>query len=94
VAAGDLTRRVAVDTHDELSFVAHALNDTIVQTEVAQDRLELRATRDPLTRLPNRALVVERLAQALARTERTGQLMAALFIDLDRFKPINDSLGH
>ena len=94
VAAGDLTRRVSVDTHDELSFVAHVLNDTVAQTKIATDRLAEQATRDTLTGLPNRALVLDRLAQALARSERTGRLMAALFIDLDRFKIINDSLGH
>ena len=36
VAAGDLTRRVSVDTHDELSFVAHVLNDTVAQTKIAR----------------------------------------------------------
>src|SRR4051812_16375523 len=94
VADGDLARRVRVDTHDELGVVAHALNDTIARTELAQDRLNQRATRDALTGPPNRALMVERLEQALARTARTGQLMAVLFVDLDRFKPVNDTIGH
>ena len=94
VAAGDLTRRVAVDTHDELSFVARALNDTVAQTEIATNRLAQQATHDTLTGLPNRALVLDRLAGALARSQRTGTMLAVLFIDLDRFKPINDSLGH
>ena len=49
---------------------------------------------DPLTRLPNRALLDERLASAVARTARYGTLCAVLFIDLDGFKQVNDVFGH
>ena len=49
---------------------------------------------DPLTELPNRLLLRERLDEALARLERTGEGCALLLIDLDRFKPVNDTLGH
>ena len=49
---------------------------------------------DPLTGLPNRLLLGERLAEALARMQRTGEACALLLIDLDRFKPVNDTLGH
>ena len=49
---------------------------------------------DPLTRLANRALLLERLSTAVARTARYGTLSAVLFIDLDGFKQVNDTLGH
>ncbi|WP_024303997.1 EAL domain-containing protein [Pseudogulbenkiania sp. MAI-1] len=81
--------------HDrELMWVAAHLVRIAIERRQAEDRLQVLAHYDPLTRLPNRALFHDRLNQALARLERNKGSVALMFIDLDRFKTINDTLGH
>src|SRR5262249_4283469 len=62
--------------------------------ETANARLRHAATHDALTGLPNRVLLAERLSQSIARAARREIRFAVLVVDLDRFKAINDSLGH
>ncbi|WP_246691985.1 MULTISPECIES: EAL domain-containing protein [unclassified Methylobacterium] len=62
--------------------------------KASEARADEMARLDPLTGLPNRLLLRERLAEALARLQRSGEACALLLIDLDRFKPVNDTLGH
>jgi diguanylate cyclase (GGDEF)-like protein len=59
-----------------------------------QDELAFLATHDPLTGLPNRTLILDRVEQMLVRSRRNRAPVAALFVDLDNFKGINDTLGH
>jgi diguanylate cyclase (GGDEF)-like protein/PAS domain S-box-containing protein len=67
---------------------------TVIERKRAQERLAHQALHDSLTELPNRALFLDRLALALARLRRRSSSMAVLFADVDRFKVVNDSLGH
>ena len=66
----------------------------ISQAKEQQQNLERMAYHDPLTQLPNRTLLSDRLQQAMARADRSGELLAVCYLDLDGFKPVNDNLGH
>ncbi len=65
-----------------------------VERKRAELELAHQATHDALTGLPNRSLFLDRLRMTLARVERRAQACAVLFLDLDRFKVVNDSMGH
>ncbi|SMF95409.1 PAS domain S-box-containing protein/diguanylate cyclase (GGDEF) domain-containing protein [Methylomagnum ishizawai] len=66
----------------------------ITERKRYEANIEYLATHDALTRLPNRALLADRMNQALAHARRAQRLLALFFLDLDRFKDINDSFGH
>jgi diguanylate cyclase (GGDEF)-like protein/PAS domain S-box-containing protein len=66
----------------------------ITQSKAAEDEIKHLASYDSLTGLPNRRLLLDRLRQALATRKRSGHAGALLFIDLDNFKSLNDTLGH
>jgi diguanylate cyclase (GGDEF)-like protein/PAS domain S-box-containing protein len=66
----------------------------ITERKAAEQRIEHLAYHDPLTNLPNRRLLNDRLMMAMSQAQRDGRMVAVLFVDLDRFKSINDSLGH
>jgi diguanylate cyclase (GGDEF)-like protein/PAS domain S-box-containing protein len=75
-----------------INFVATGKD--VTERMQTQERLEHMAQHDALTELPNRLLFMDRLKQALARARWHERLVAVLFVDLDRFKTINDTLGH
>lgn len=86
---------IAVIRHQDRS-IAHyvALFSDISDRKKAEEILRHQAMHDPLTRLPNRVMFDERLRSSLLRAKRRNSKMALLYLDLDNFKIINDSLGH
>ncbi|HRH81129.1 MAG TPA: EAL domain-containing protein [Thiobacillaceae bacterium] len=81
------------DARGEVIGVAGIAED-ITERHEHQRHLEDLAHYDALTRLPNRLLLADRMRQALARSRRSGQLLATCLLDLDGFKPVNDQYGH
>jgi diguanylate cyclase (GGDEF)-like protein/PAS domain S-box-containing protein len=81
---------------DSLGEISHYIGISldISDRKQSEQRIQFLAQHDALTGLPNRALCMERLSICMHQSQRTGQKLGVLFIDLDRFKTINDSLGH
>jgi diguanylate cyclase (GGDEF)-like protein len=90
----ELNRDLQVQQMQDLKHINATLEAEIVERRQAEERAHGLATRDPLTGLLNRRSLVERLDHAIARAERNNEGMALLFLDMDRFKTINDTLGH
>ncbi|MDQ2075457.1 bifunctional diguanylate cyclase/phosphodiesterase [Marinimicrobium sp. ABcell2] len=86
------THIVPLQFYDEI--VALVVSVDVTERKNAQAKMEHMAHHDALTNLPNRVQLVERLELEIRRAERHGYCGAVLFIDLDQFKNINDSLGH
>jgi diguanylate cyclase (GGDEF)-like protein len=108
-AAGEVARECAAQLEldhsaleQALSMLQATLDVTLVhvcecfesERQHADEELAFLATHDPLTGLPNRTLILDRIEQMLARSRRMMTPVAAVFVDLDNFKMINDTLGH
>jgi len=78
----------------EIEMATIALRDEILVRKSAQNRLAYLASHDPLTGLPNRTLFNERLAGEMQEARGRGRKLALLYVDLDNFKDVNDTLGH
>jgi diguanylate cyclase (GGDEF)-like protein len=90
------TKALRTFSGDEIDFLralANVLADAIERVR-AEERTRHQALHDPLTGLPNRTLFADRLSQALAHARRSGASVGVVFMDLDQFKLVNDSLGH
>ena len=81
------------DDQGEVSKVIVVSRD-ITERKLSEEHIRHLAQHDVLTNLPNRMLLTDRIGQAVAQAARAGKNVAVLFLDLDRFKTINDSLGH
>ncbi|WP_105189136.1 EAL domain-containing protein [Pseudoalteromonas sp. T1lg48] len=78
---------------DEISYYVVVITD-LTEQKRAEDELRYLANYDPLTGLPNRTMMRGKIAQAIDYAKENSSLLALLFIDLDKFKPVNDSFGH
>jgi diguanylate cyclase (GGDEF)-like protein/PAS domain S-box-containing protein len=88
-----ITITAVKDSHNNITNYVSTLTDITI-SKAASEEIQALAFYDSLTKLPNRRLLVDRLSQALAISERSGQSGALLFLDLDNFKTLNDTLGH
>jgi diguanylate cyclase (GGDEF)-like protein/PAS domain S-box-containing protein len=88
-----LTITAVKDTDGHVANFVATLRD-ITASKAAAEEIKKLAFHDPLTRLPNRRLLMDRLQQALLSSGRSGQSIALMFVDLDHFKALNDTLGH
>ena len=91
---GDYSAPIAPRTHDEIGVLAGTLNH--MREGIARREREILrlAYEDGLTRLPNRALLLDRLEQGLRAAQRRSEPLTVMMLDLDRFKEINDTHGH
>ena len=94
IELGDYSAPVDIEQDDEIGYLATAFNRMRTGIAEREDKIIHQATHDGLTGLPNRTLFLDRLDHAIAAARRSGESVGMIMMDLDRFKEINDTLGH
>ncbi|TYR80706.1 EAL domain-containing protein [Priestia megaterium] len=101
IAQGNFGKKLVVKRKDELGYLTRNVNALssylqayVTDLKQSQEVIEYQAYHDPLTGLPNRRYFQEQLTQMVECAKQIGGTVAVLFIDIDRFKAVNDSLGH
>jgi len=94
IERGDYVTPVEVKREDEIGHLATAFNEMQWAIAAREEQIRYQATHDALTDLPNRTLFLERVSQAMRDAKRNGPAVGMIMMDVDRFKDINDTLGH
>jgi diguanylate cyclase (GGDEF)-like protein len=94
IGSGDYSTPVTIAQEDEMGQLAVAFNRMGTEISAREEQIRYQGGHDSLTSLPNRTMFLDHLAVSIANAKRRGTLVGMVMMDLDRFKEINDTLGH